>query len=137
MKKIKIISDNNYKSLKIKLQIIKIIKKLRFKDLNISIVVGGDGFMLQTLKRYKKKLKYFYGVNSGNYGFLMNKFSPKNLVKNLSNSQIISIFPLEMTVKTNKNVNKKFIAINEVSILRQSRQAAYLSIKNIKTNRKS
>jgi NAD+ kinase len=60
----------------------------------------------------------------------MNKFSPKNLVKNLSNSQIISIFPLEMTVKTNKNVNKKFIAINEVSILRQSRQAAYLSIKN-------
>jgi len=58
----------------------------------------------------------------------MNKFTPKNLIKNLSNSRMISISPLEMTVKSNSKVNKKFLAINEVSILRQSRQAASLSI---------
>ena len=47
----------------------------KITKLNITIVVGGDGFMLQTLKKNKNSKKYFYGVNSGNYGFLMNKFS--------------------------------------------------------------
>ena len=86
--------------------------------------------MLQTLKKNKYSNKLFYGVNSGNYGFLMNKFS-KNLIKNIKKSKMISISPLEMTVFF-KNKIKKCIAINEVSILRQSRQAANLSIKNKK-----
>jgi len=60
----------------------------------------------------------------------MNKFAPKNLIKNLSNSKMISISPLEMTVNLNSKVNKKFLAINEVSILRQSRQAASLTIQH-------
>jgi len=86
--------------------------------------------MLQTLKRNKTKKKLFYGINSGNYGFLMNKFSPKNLIKNLSKAKMISISPLEMLVKSNTKSYKKFLAINEVSILRQSRQTASLSIKH-------
>ena len=88
--------------------------------------------MLQTLKKNKKSKKNFYGINSGNYGFLMNKFS-NNLIKNLEKAKIINISPLEMLVKT-KNSIKKSIAINEVSILRQSRQAANLSIKNNSKN---
>ena len=128
MKKMKIISDKNPKSLKIKLLLIKIIKKKVIKKSNISIVIGGDGFMLQTLKKNKNSKKYFYGVNSGNYGFLMNKFSSKNIIKNLNKAKLISISPLEMRVKNKKNQIKKHIAINEVSILRQSRQAASLSI---------
>ena len=60
----------------------------------------------------------------------MNKFAPKNLIKNLLNSKMISISPLEMTVKSNTKINKKFLAINEVSILRQSRQAASLTIQH-------
>ena len=59
------------------------------------IVIGGDGFMLQTLKKNKNSNKFFYGINSGNYGFLMNKFSSKNIVKNLDKSNLISISPLE------------------------------------------
>ena len=59
----------------------------------------------------------------------MNKFSPKNMTKNLLKAKMISISPLEMMVKNNQNQTKKFLAINEVSILRQSRQAASLSIK--------
>ena len=84
--------------------------------------------MLQTLKKNKNSSKCFYGVNSGNYGFLMNKFSPKNILKNISKTKMISIFPLEMKVTNKQGKIKKSIAINEISILRQSRQAANLSV---------
>ena len=50
---------------------------------NVIVVLGGDGFMLQTLKKNRNSKKSFYGINSGNYGFLMNKYSSNNLVKNL------------------------------------------------------
>jgi len=124
-----IISDKNKKSLKIKRSINKIFNQKKFKKVNLVVVVGGDGFMLKSLKKYKKSKKLFYGVNSGNYGFLMNKFSKKNLIKNIVKSKMIKISPLEMKV-VGKNSIRKCLAINEVSILRQSRQAANLSIKN-------
>ena len=129
MNNIQIISDKNLRSLKIKKSLFKILKKSELKKPKTIIVIGGDGFMLQTLKKNKKSKNFFYGVNSGNYGFLMNKFSPNNFVKNFTKSKIVSISPLEMTVKNNTNNTKKYLAINEVSILRQSRQAASLSIK--------
>ncbi len=127
-----IISDKNLKSQKIKKKITLIFKTGNLKKSNIIIVIGGDGFMLQTLKKNKNKNKLFYGVNSGNYGFLMNKFSKNLLIKNINKSKMINISPLEMNVLS-KNKSKKYIAINEVSILRQSRQAANLSIKNNST----
>ena len=128
MKNIQIISDKNSRSLKIKKSLLNILKRSTVIKPNRIIVIGGDGFMLQTLKRNKKTRRLFYGVNSGNYGFLMNKFSKKNFVKNFIKSKTVSISPLEMTVKNNSNNTKKYLAINEVSILRQSRQAASLSI---------
>ena len=128
MNKVKIISDINIKSQRIKSNLIKILKRNNIKNSEIIIVIGGDGFMLQTLKRNKNSKKFFYGINSGNYGFLMNKFSSKNIIQNLSKAKMISISPLEMTVRNNKNQIKKSLAINEVSILRQSRQAASLLI---------
>ena len=96
------------------------------------IVLGGDGFMLETLKKYHKYNKPFYGINCGNYGFLMNKFSNQNIITNLSKATKIIISPLEMIVNTKRNLRKKAIAINEISILRQSRQAASLTIKSNK-----
>jgi len=130
MNKIQIISDKNSKSLKIKKSLLKILKNKEIKKKNLVVVIGGDGFMLQTLKKNRKSKKNFYGINSGNYGFLMNKFSTKNLIRNLLNAKVLSISPLEMTVLNSTNKNKKYIAINEVSILRQSRQAASLSIQS-------
>ena len=129
MTKLQIISDKNIKSIKIKNLLIKKINQEQFEKENLIIVIGGDGFMLQTLKKNKNSKKQFYGINSGNYGFLMNKFSSKNIIRNLSKANMVSIFPLEMIVKNKKNQIKKSLAINEVSILRQSRQAASLSIK--------
>ena len=129
MRKLQIISDKNKKSLRIKSQLKKMIENNQFKKSNLIIVIGGDGFMLQTLKKNKNSKKYFYGINSGNYGFLMNKFSSKNIIKNLKKAKMISISPLEMLVKNKSNFTIKSLAINEVSVLRQSRQAASLSIK--------
>ena len=128
MTKLQIISDKNKKSLKIKNLLTKIIDNDQFKQKDLVIVIGGDGFMLGTLKKNKNYKKRFYGINSGNYGFLMNKFSNKNIIKNLSISNSIKIHPLQMTVINNNNQIKKSLAINEVSVLRQSRQAASLSI---------
>ncbi len=130
MNKTIIISDTNKKSQRIKVIIQNKIKKNPIKKNNVVIVIGGDGFMLKTLKKNITKSKLFYGINSGNYGFLMNKFSEKNLVKNINKSKLITILPLEMKVKTKGRNIKKSLAINEVSILRQSRQAASLCIKS-------
>ena len=128
-KKINIISDNNIKSKKIKFLLIKKLKKVKYLRPNLRIIIGGDGFMLKTLKKNKNLKNIFYGINSGNYGFLMNKFSKKKIIKNLNKSKVTTISPLEMKVINNKNSVKNYLAINEVSILRQSRQAANLSIK--------
>ena len=129
MNKNLIISDKNSKSLIIKKKLMKILKIQNSIMRNVVIVIGGDGFMLQTLKRNKNINKLFYGINSGNYGFLMNKFSNENILKNINQSKLIKISPLEMKVKNFKNKVKKSLAINEVSILRQTRQATSISLK--------
>ena len=123
----KIISDKNYKSQKIKKILLKKLRNTKLKP-NIILVIGGDGFMLKILKKNIGNLKTFYGINSGNYGFLMNKFSNKNIIKNLLKANMISISPLEMKVINKQGNIKNSIAINEVSVLRQSRQAASLSV---------
>ena len=127
-KKISIISDSNIKSKKIRSYLIKKLKKINYLRPNLKIIIGGDGFMLKTLKKNKFSSKIFYGVNSGDYGFLMNKFSSKKLVNNIKNANLITISPLEMKVINKQGIIKKFLAINEVSILRQSRQAASITI---------
>ena len=129
-----LVFDKTKSSLKIKSFLIKKIKTTTLKKSNIIIVLGGDGFMLQTLKRLYKSKKPFYGVNSGNYGFLMNKFSNKNFLRNLKSSSNIKIHPLQMDVTTKVNKIKKSIAINEISILRQSKQASSISITANKKN---
>ena len=123
-----LVFDKTQNSLKIKADLSKQIKITTLKKSDIIIVLGGDGFMLQTLKKLHKFKKPFYGINSGNYGFLMNKFSKKKIVKNLKTTHSIKIYPLQMIVKTKNNQVKKSIAINEISILRQSKQASSISI---------
>ena len=86
--------------------------------------------MLHTLKKLYKSKKSFYGINSGNYGFLMNKFSKKNMYDYIGKIKPVQIHPLVMSVERKKGYKKKSIAINEVSILRQSKQAASLKIMN-------
>ena len=129
-KKVYIIFDKKKPTLKIRSFLEKKIEKTSLKKCDIIIVLGGDGFMLEILKKFYKFNKPFYGINVGNYGFLMNKFSNKNFLNNL---KLVKIHPLQMIVKTTSNKIKKSIAINEVSILRQSKQAASIQINNGKS----
>ena len=126
--KIYLVFDKTANSLRIKTLLKNKIQSFSLKKSSIILVIGGDGFMLQTLKKFYKLKKPFYGINSGNYGFLMNKFVKKNFIKNLETSNNIKIHPLQMTVRTKNNQIKKSIAINEVSILRQSKQASSIAI---------
>ena len=91
-----IISDINKRSQRIKSLLKKKLNKIKIK--NLIIVIGGDGFMLSALKKYRNYKKLFYGINSGNYGFLMNKFSKNFSAKNLSKCRNVTISPLEMTL---------------------------------------
>ncbi len=95
---------------------------------DVIVVFGGDGFMLQTLKKYQKYNKPFYGINRGTYGFLMNKLKSFNLKKVILNSKLISISPLQIKIRTKNNKIFNSIAINEISLLRQSKQTASLRI---------
>ena len=122
--------DKSIKAKKIYSLIKKKIQTFSIEKCNFIIVIGGDGFMLNTLKKFYSFKKPFYGVNSGNYGFLMNRYSEKNFIKNLNNTNQITINPLSMWVMNKNNKIKKSIAVNEISVLRQSRQAANLVIKN-------
>ena len=99
---------------------------------DVIVVIGGDGFMLQTLKRYQKFNKKFYGMNRGSYGFLMNKYKSISINKKILKAKPITISALEMKAITKNNLIKKCISINEISLLRQSRQTASLKIINNK-----
>ena len=126
--KIHYIIDESIKDKSFKKLILKKNKNYRLKNSNVIVVIGGDGFMLETLKKYYKYNKPFYGMNKGTFGFLMNKFKVNNIKKSILNSKLITIPALEMTSVSTKNIKKSAIAINEISLLRQSRQAASLQI---------
>ena len=128
IKKIHFVIDDTNKAKSIRKKIFKEYKNYTPKISDVIVVLGGDGFMLQTLKKYHKYNKPFYGMNIGTFGFLMNKFKLKNIKKSISKSKLVSISPLEAKVMTKKKKILSAFAINEVSLLRQSRQTASLRI---------
>jgi len=84
--------------------------------------------MLSSLKKYIMFKKPFYGINCGSFGFLMNKQDSKNLIKKIIKAKKTTINPLQV-IFSNKKYKKNLIAVNEVSLFRQSRQTASLRIK--------
>ena len=122
--------DKTIKDAALQKAIFKQYKNYSPKRAKFIVVIGGDGFMLETLKKYHKYNKQFYGMNKGTFGFLMNKFEIKNIDKRIKKSKEFLISPLSMHAVTKRNIKKSAIAINEVSLLRQSRQTASLQIKS-------
>lgn len=92
------------------------------------IALGGDGFMLQTQHEYMNSGLPIYGMNKGTVGFLMNEYKPDNLKQRISRALKSKIRPLAMVATDMDGKKHEAIAINEVSLLRQSYQAASLSI---------
>ena len=131
-KKIHFIFDKTNKTKRVKINLLKKYKNYSPKKSDVIVVFGGDGFMLQTLKKLRKFNKPYYGINTGTYGFLMNKFNTKKFMENITKSRSVSISALQMIVKNKSNKIKKGMAINEISIFRQSKQTASLQIKKEK-----
>lgn len=93
----------------------------------VIVALGGDGFMLQTLHAFRDLGKPVYGMNFGSVGFLMNEYREEGLDKRLDAAESAVLHPLRMTAHTKDGV-RDALAFNEVSLLRQTRQAAKLRI---------
>ena len=130
MNKFCFIIDNEKKNNKLKKSLFNKYKNYSSKACKVIIVLGGDGFMLQTLKKYQKYNKPFYGINRGSFGFLMNKYKTSNISKIVSEAKLLTISPLQMKALTKSGKFFTAIAINEVSLLRQTKQTASLQVKN-------
>ena len=128
MNKFHFIFDKNKKSQTFKKKLSKKYKNFAPSKSNYIVVFGGDGFMLKILKKFCKYNIPFYGVNCGTYGFLMNNSNINNLETKVLKSKKTIINSLSASCSYGNGLKKKLIAINEISVFRQSKQTASLCI---------
>ncbi|MBV8790818.1 MAG: NAD kinase, partial [Pseudolabrys sp.] len=95
---------------------------------DVIVALGGDGLMLQTLHKFMTSGKPIYGMHRGTVGFLLNEFKLDNLVERLNAAHITIIHPLIMRARDAQGCMHEHRAINEVSMFRQSAQAAHLRV---------
>lgn len=98
------------------------------EDADVLVALGGDGFMLQTLHRHGDMRKPVYGMKLGSIGFLMNHYREDRLLERIAAAEPAVLHPLEMLAQTESGASVGSLAYNEVSLLRQTRQAAHLAI---------
>lgn len=122
-----ITADKTPKAEKLRQYLTRKYKNNPIKKSQYIVVIGGDGYMLDALKKLQKYNVPFYGINTGNRGFLLNTYSGNDIVKKILKSNQINLFPLEAKIKS-KISTKKLIAVNEVSIFRQTKQTTKLEI---------
>ena len=97
-------------------------------EADVLVALGGDGFMLETLRRNLERRKPIYGMNRGSVGFLMNDYAEENLPQRIAAAEKAVIHPLAMQARDARGRSHQAIAINEVSLLRQTYQTAKLRI---------
>jgi len=95
---------------------------------DVIVALGGDGFMLQTLHRYLGRGIPIFGMHRGSVGFLLNEYREPGLPERLARATRVKLHPLRMEVTTARRAKRSALAINEVSLLRQQRQAAKIRI---------
>lgn len=95
---------------------------------DVLCALGGDGFMLQTLHRHGALGRPVFGMKLGTVGFLMNQYRPDGLIDRIAAAEPAKLRPLEMTAMTESGTSISSLAYNEVSLLRQTRQAAHIRI---------
>jgi NAD+ kinase len=97
-------------------------------DADVIVALGGDGFMLRTLHRFIRKDIPVFGMKIGNVGFLMNRFGEDDLMQRLDAASQVILNPLRMEVQTGGGTETSALAINEISLLRQTNQAAHIRV---------
>ncbi len=95
---------------------------------DVIVALGGDGFMLQIIHDTMDSGKLIYGMNRGSVGFLMNEYGEENLRERITDAVAEALRPLRMNASTADGRTETSLAINEVSLLRQSYQAAKIRI---------
>ena len=96
---------------------------------DVIVALGGDGFILQTLHRFLERKVPIFGMHRGSVGFLLNEYSEYRLDRRLAKAVAVALHPLAMTTTTVRGRHATSLAINEVSLLREKRQAAKLRIR--------
>ncbi|MGE0253036.1 MAG: NAD kinase [Alphaproteobacteria bacterium] len=94
----------------------------------VAVALGGDGFLLRTLRRVAHRGLPVYGMNRGSVGFLMNEYREDGLAERLAAAERVTVYPLLMVAKDRAGREHTSLAINEVSLLRETYQAAKLEI---------
>ena len=97
-------------------------------DATVIVPLGGDGFMLETLHRFVTQGVPIFGMHRGSVGFLMNSYRVDDLVGRIATAQPVELHPLEMAATDLAGICQRAMAFNEVSLLRESRQAAKLRV---------
>ena len=96
------------------------------EEAEVLVCIGGDGFLLETLER--RPLIPVYGINQGTVGFLLNPFAPEVLMERISRARSVQIHPLEMHAEDTRGEKTRLLALNEVALLRETRQAGQIEI---------
>ena len=127
-KKIHFVSSDNKAAKEAKDNLVEKYMDCPAPEADVIVALGGDGLMLQTLHDNIDEAKPIFGINKGSVGFLMNDYNDDDLLQRIDSATLTKVYPLQMKVKTEKEeISAK--AINEVSLLRQSYQAAKIMIK--------
>ena len=128
--KIAFLASQTEKAEKALKQLVDIYGQCSPSDADYLVTLGGDGHLLEVMHHYDQDIltKPIYGMNLGSMGFLLNRFIPIDLVARIENAQKVWLKPLLMRACDAKGLCKEALAINEVSLLRQTRQAAHLQI---------
>lgn len=95
---------------------------------DVIVALGGDGFMLRTLHQYMQLEKPIYGMNCGTVGFLMNEYRHECLLDSINSAKCYNLHPLHMVATDKHGKEHNALAVNEVSLLRETRQTAHLKI---------
>ena len=128
MIKLHFVFDKTKKAQNLKKKLLRKYINNSVRNSDVIVVGGGDGFMLNSLKKYVKFKKSFYGINCGTYGFLMNRHNSEDLQKKILKAKKTKINPLEIHSSNKKKTKNFLIAINEISLFRQTKQTAYLKL---------
>ena len=126
-KKLHFVSSDYPDAIKAKKALSQTYKNYKISEADVVVALGGDGLMLQTLHENIGNSLPIYGMNRGSIGFLMNKYREDNLIGRIDKAEMTRVYPLQMEAIT-ENDTKTAKAINEVSLLRQTYQAAKIQI---------
>ncbi|MEL0106375.1 MAG: NAD kinase [Rhodospirillaceae bacterium] len=98
------------------------------EDADVVVALGGDGFMLETLHQFMDSKKPIFGINRGSVGFLMNEYQDNNLHERIAKAKPVELHPLRMTATDISGQEHTALAVNEVSLLRETRLAAKIRV---------